>query len=154
MPQLDDIIPEAMDNYIGVEIIIFYGDTVSQGSFRHRKRDVEVNTIVRSNRNPILDTRTYELEFKYGSMSNYYEFFIAESMYAQCDEEVQKYLLFGSILDHKTNGNSLSVEDQYVVVRGQSLKRKTTKKLALVCPMEGWDNNMGQDIRPQGIPSH
>ena len=34
---------------------------------------------------------------------------------------------FGSILDHKTDGHALSVADQYVVVRGQSSKQKTTK---------------------------
>ena len=70
---------------------------------------MEGNTIGRANINPILDTRTYEVEFEDGSMSTYSEFFIAESMYAQCNEEGHKYLLFGSILDHKTDGNTLSV---------------------------------------------
>ena len=48
-------------------------------------------------------------------------------MYDQFDEEEQKYLLFGSILDHKTDGHALSMADQDVVIRGQHLKRKTTK---------------------------
>ena len=82
--------------------------------------NVEVNTIDRSSSNPILDTRTYEVEFKDGSMSTYSTNVIAESMYAQCDEEVQQYLLFGSILDHNRDGYALSVADQDVVVRGRS----------------------------------
>ena len=48
-------------------------------------------------------------------------------MYAQCDEEGQQYLLFGSILYHKTDGHSILVENKDVVVRGKSSKQKTTK---------------------------
>ena len=127
MPEVDDISPEAKENYIGAEIIISHGDTVAQGIVRRRKRDVEGNTIGRANRNPILDTRAYEVEFEDGSMSTYSANVIAESMYAQCDEEGQQYILFGSILYHKTDGHALSVVDQDVVVRGKSPKHRTKK---------------------------
>ena len=60
-------------------------------------------------------------------MITYSANFIAESMYAQFDEEGQKYFLFGSILDHNTDGYALSMADQDVVLRGQILKRKTMK---------------------------
>ena len=59
---------------------------MDQGSVRRRKRNVWGNTIGRAKSNPILDTQTYEVEFKDGSMSTYYANVIAESMYAQCDE--------------------------------------------------------------------
>ena len=52
--------------------MISHGDTVAQGSVRRRKREVEGNTIVRANSNPILDTRANEVEFEDGSMSTYY----------------------------------------------------------------------------------
>ena len=87
MPEVDEIMPEAMDNYIGAQIMISSGDTVAQGSVRHRKRDMEGNNIGRANSNPIIDTRTYEVEFKDGSMSTYSSNVISESMYDQCDEE-------------------------------------------------------------------
>ena len=35
MPEVDDITPEAMENYIGAEIMISHGDTVAQGSVNH-----------------------------------------------------------------------------------------------------------------------
>ena len=60
-------------------------------------------------------------------MSTYSANVIAESMYAQCNDEGQQYFLFGLILDHKTDGNALSMADQYVVLCGRSSKRKTTK---------------------------
>ena len=74
-----------MENYIGEEIIIYHGDTVSQGSARRRNPDVEVNIIGRANSNPILDTRANEVEFEDGSMSTYSADVIEESMYSQCD---------------------------------------------------------------------
>ena len=56
MNDVDDITPEAMDNYIGAEMMISHGDTVDQGSVRRRRRDVEGNTIGRANSNPNIDT--------------------------------------------------------------------------------------------------
>ena len=46
--------------------MISHGDTVDQRSARRRNRDVEGNTIGRANSNPILYTRTYEVEFEDG----------------------------------------------------------------------------------------
>ena len=60
-------------------------------------------------------------------MSTYSGNIIEEGMYTQCGEEGHKYLLFGSILYHKTDGHALSVADRDVVVRGRISKRKTTK---------------------------
>ena len=79
---------------------------------------MEGNNIARANSNPILDTRTYEVEFEDGGTSTYSADFIAESMYDKCDEEGQQYLLFGSILDHKTDRHALSGSHQDVVVPG------------------------------------
>ena len=122
MPKVDDITPEAMNNYIGAEIMIYHGDTLAQESVRRRKRNVQGNTVGRSNSNPILDTRTYEVEFEDSIMSTHSANVIAESVYAQFDYEGQQYLFFGSILDHKIDGNALSVADQDLVVRGRSSK--------------------------------
>ena len=90
MSEMDDIMPKEMYNYIGVQIMISHSDTVAQVIVRHRKRDVEGNTIGGDNSNPILDTRTYEVEIKDGSMVTYYANVISENMYAWCDEEGQK----------------------------------------------------------------
>ena len=61
MPDVDEITPEMMENYIGAEIIISHGDTVAQGIVRRRKSDVEGNNIGRANSNLILYTRIYEV---------------------------------------------------------------------------------------------
>ena len=56
MPEVDEITSEAMEEFIGAEIIISNGDIASQGSVRLRKRNMEGNTIGGANGNPILDT--------------------------------------------------------------------------------------------------
>ena len=95
MPEVDDIMPKAIDNYIGADIMVSHGDTVYRLSVRRRKHDVGGNTIGRANSNPILDTRVYEVEFEDGSMRTYSANVIAGSMYARCGEEGQQCLLFG-----------------------------------------------------------
>ena len=90
MPEVDDIMTEAMENYIGADIMISHCDTVAQGIGRCRKRDVKGDTIDRANSNTNIDTKSYEVEFKDGSMSTYSENVIAESMYSHCDEEGQQ----------------------------------------------------------------
>ena len=40
MPEVDEITPESMNNYIGAEIMIYHGYTVDKVSGRRRKHDV------------------------------------------------------------------------------------------------------------------
>ena len=61
MLEVYDIIPDAMENYIGAKIIISNGDTLAQGSVRQMNSDVEGNNIGRANSNLILYTRIYEV---------------------------------------------------------------------------------------------
>ena len=56
MPEVYEITPEVMENYIGAEIMISHSYNVAQGSGRRRKHNVEGNTISRANSNPIIDT--------------------------------------------------------------------------------------------------
>ena len=68
MPEVDGIMLEAMDKYIGVEIMVSHGDTVTQGSVRSRKLKMEGNAFGRANSNPIIDTQYYEVKFEDGSL--------------------------------------------------------------------------------------
>ena len=66
MPEVDDITPETIDNYIGAKIIISHDDTLAQGGVRRRKRDMEENTIGGANSNTILDIQNYEWNLRMG----------------------------------------------------------------------------------------
>ena len=77
--------PEIGDNYLNMELMLPRGVTLARGRVTERKRDHEGNVIGRSNANPILDTREYEVKFEDGDVTELTANVIAESMYAMCD---------------------------------------------------------------------
>jgi len=64
-----------------------------------RKRDAEGNTVGRANGNLILDTRTYNVEFGDGTITELTANKIAECMYAQCDPMGNQYVLLDCFVD-------------------------------------------------------
>ena len=93
--------PEIGDNYVNMELMLPRGGTLARGRVTERKPDHEGNVIGRSNANPILDTREYELRVGDGNVTELTANAIAESMYAMCDENGNYILLFDAIVDHK-----------------------------------------------------
>ena len=93
-----------------------------------RKRDHEVNVIGRSNANPILDTREYEVKFEDGDVTNLTANVIAESMYAMCDKNGDHILLFDAIIDHNKNDKAMTrTEQNFVHSRGKQQYKRSTK---------------------------
>ena len=85
-----------------------------------RKRDHEGNIIGRSNANPILDTREYEVKFEDGDVTELTANAISESMYAMCDEKGDHILLFDAVVDHKKNDKAMTrTEQKFVDYRGK-----------------------------------
>ena len=73
------------------------------------------------------------MEFLRGKITELAANIIDESMYAQCDVNVNDYLLLDTFLDHRKNGLALSVEDQKLVVKGQETLRKSTASWDIHC---------------------
>ena len=67
IPEVDDITPEVMDNYIGAEIMMSHGDAVDQGSDRRRKCDVEGNIIGRPIVIPLFILKLMKWNLRMGS---------------------------------------------------------------------------------------
>ena len=74
-----------MDQYTGAEVLLPKGNSSTTGRVRGRKRDSEGKLHGKSHLNPILDTRTYEVEFPDGEVNEYSANVIAENMWSQCD---------------------------------------------------------------------
>ena len=127
MPDRDDDDPEVFDNYLGAEVALSRGDVISTGKVVGRKRELDGSVKGKANRNPILDTRTYRVEFPDGAEAEYSANTIAENMWAQCDLEGKQHILMDSIIDHSTDGHAVKKADQMIVVNGRSSKKKTTK---------------------------
>ena len=77
--------------------------------------------------NPILDMRTYEVEFPDGQIAKYSANIIAENMYAQCDTEGDQYLMPKEIVDWKKDASATSPADMYVTCSANKHFCKTTK---------------------------
>jgi Reverse transcriptase (RNA-dependent DNA polymerase) len=93
-----------------------------------RKRDDNNHPIGISNTNPLLDTRVYEVQFPDGTEKEYTANLIAEALYSQVDLEGNQYLLLDEILDHKSDGTAVQLDDMYLPQTGSnSHMRRTTK---------------------------
>ena len=112
---VDDVTPEELDNYLGAEVLLSKGDRMISGKVVGRKRELDGTLKGTANSNPILDTRTYEVEFPDGDVAEYAANVIAENMYAQCDAEGNQHLLLEAISDHKTDNHAVKQADNFVV---------------------------------------
>jgi hypothetical protein len=81
------------------------------GTGKNWKRDSEGNLVGRSNMNPLLDTREYEVEFPNGSIDVLAANAIAESLYSQLDEEGRSYSILYEIVYHCKEGNAIPGDD-------------------------------------------
>jgi hypothetical protein len=80
------------------------------------------------NRNPILDTRAYEVMFPDGELRQYSVNVIAENMHAQVDSEGYHYCLLDEIVSHQSTNKAVKKEDSCVYDKyGNASKSLTTK---------------------------
>ena len=70
---------EVGDHYIGPEIQLSRGDQMAKGHVVVRSQDANGNVMGRSHTNPILDMRTYQVEFAGGNVTELTTNVIAES---------------------------------------------------------------------------
>jgi hypothetical protein len=64
-----EITPEMGDNYLTAEIMLPRGGTMVKGCISACKRDRDGNPVGLANSNPILDTRSYIIDFDYGDQT-------------------------------------------------------------------------------------
>jgi hypothetical protein len=130
MPDIDNLDEhdvDTYDQYVGVSVQLSIGDKVQTGKVTGRKRGLDGVARVKTSANPILDTRTYNVEFPDGRSEEYTANVIAENMYAQCDEEGNHFLRLQDIVGHKTDGHAVERADMYIKVGSNIQIRKTPK---------------------------
>jgi hypothetical protein len=105
------------------------GDKMQTGKVISRKRGADGDVKGVANTNPILDSRTYEVEFPDGEVTEYSANVIAENMFAQCDMEGN---LMSALVDHKKDGHAVEIADGFVQ-RGSNRHRRITTKGWQLC---------------------
>ena len=127
IPDIDDADPDTHDYYVGAEVELSIGDNVMSGKVKRRKRELDGTLKGKANSNPILDSRTYEVEFPDGQVVEYSANVIAQNMYSQCDTEGNQYLLLKEIVDWRKDDTAIGRDDMYVQSGANRHLRKTTK---------------------------
>ena len=92
-------------------------------------RNNEGQKIGEFNRNPILNTKVYDVMFPDGAVHQYEAKAIAENIYSQVDEDCHKYQLMDHINNHKSYGRALPKIKAFTVPRNRNRARKQTTKV-------------------------
>jgi hypothetical protein len=109
MPEAD-----AYDAEMYAEIMVPKGDTLVSAKVIGRKTDCDGNPIGIGHSNPFLDTRVYDVQLPDGHTEEFAANTIAENIYSQVDEEGRQHILLQEIIDHKTDGTAVAIDDKWI----------------------------------------
>jgi hypothetical protein len=112
-PEIGDYTPEAYDALISAELMLPKGDVLVPAKVTARKRDANRNPIGIANKNPILNTCIFEVQFPDGHTESYAANIIVENMYAQVDHEGNQFPLLDEIIDHHSNEKAVQIKDKF-----------------------------------------
>jgi hypothetical protein len=119
VPDQDNLPDNHYDQYVNAEVLLPKGDSMVRGKVKRRKLDNLGIPTGRRHDNPIVDTRTYYVEFPDGAEMEYTANMIAESMWAQCNIDGNQWLLMEAIIDHRANDSAVKEVDGYVAVNNR-----------------------------------
>jgi hypothetical protein len=100
------------DNYLVAELMLPKDGVLVKGRITAPKRDRDGNPVGCANDNPILDTRSYIIDFDDGDQTELTANMIAESLYLQCDPDGNQYVLLEEIVDHQHLPTGIKLSDQ------------------------------------------
>jgi hypothetical protein len=126
-----EITPDMGDNYLSAELMLPKGGVTVKGPVTAQKHDQDGNPIGLANNNPILDTRSYIVDFDDCDQTELTANMIAESSYLQCNPDGNQYVLLEEIVDHRCLPEAVILPDQRIIrADGKTyLKRSTIGQL-------------------------
>ena len=77
------------------------------------------------NKNPVFDTRKYEVQFHNRDLHTYTANVITELFYSQEYSEEHDSLYLADIMDHKSNASALINDDNYTTSNGRKVPKRT-----------------------------
>jgi hypothetical protein len=104
------------------------GDKTLTGKVTGYKRDGSGNPIGKTNPNPLLNTRMYQVQFSDGTIQDYAANHIAEAIYAAVDDEGNRFVLLDEIIDYRYTAEALKPDQAWTTSsNGNRHRIKTTK---------------------------
>jgi len=125
-----DWMPDVIDDrYVNMELALPRGDNrPTYAKVKSRVKDADGKPIGVANKNPILDTRLFEVEFADGHISEMTANSIAQNLFAQVDQEGHRLVLLDEIVDHRSSKDALKQADAFVKSHNNTKRRKETTK--------------------------
>lgn len=117
---------EALDGYIGAELLLPQQDGSTKHATVKKRKTLDGIPIGKSNNNPFLDTREYEVQLTDGSTLELTANQIAENMIALTNAAGQHYQLIDEIIDHKSDGNAIPVSEGTIETKTGNIRKKIT----------------------------
>lgn len=122
----------AGDTYLNAEIVLprLGHDHLQYARVTKRSKDEEGRPIGTANANPILDTRSYVVEFMDGHEEAFTANLIAEHMFSVVDQDGHRQQLMDEIIDHRVDrSKAINHDDSFTSTsKGAPKKRKKTTK--------------------------
>jgi hypothetical protein len=110
-----DVMPKFGDNLLNAKIMIPRGGILTKGHVTARKRDSAGNPIRLADPNPVLDTRSYIVDFADGNQAELSANLVAKLLYSQCGPDGEPYILLDEFIDHRRLDNAIKLSDQKLV---------------------------------------
>ena len=101
-----------VDTYVNMEIALPHrsDDALVDATVKKRALDGIGNPIGTYHKNPLLESRLYEVEYIDGTTENITANIIADNIMSQFYEEGKRQLILADIVDHRTDDNELKHE--------------------------------------------
>ena len=98
-----------------------------------RLKDKDRQPIETASKNPILDSRMYEVDYKGGHKVAMASKSIASNTFAQVVQDGQRFVLFDEIIDWRTDGSHIKSEDAFIHISNGNKRRRAIIKGWGVC---------------------
>jgi hypothetical protein len=148
IPEADEMFtPDTFgDVYLNKEVKLTAGandaSDVQFGKVTKRIRDAEGRPIGMANKNPLLDTREYEVEFRDGRTESISANLIAQNLFSQIDDEGARHVLLDEIVDHRRSDSAIDKADAIMTMKnGVKRRRHTTQGWQLLCQWKDGSSN-------------
>ena len=134
-PDADDFGELGYDEYLHTRVMMQVGDERLQCTVKNRVKDLNGKPIGERNQNPLLDTRSYELELPDGSIEVYNANQVAENLLSCVDDYGHMFKYMDEILGHRKDEKVAIKKENgtFQTKTGQTRKKATTK---------GWEFNV------------
>jgi hypothetical protein len=120
-PEAND--EESLNKYLNMELRMGAGtDDERWGQVIKHAKGIGGEAVGCAHANPFFDTREFEVKFTDGTIEQYTANIIAKNMYAQVNNEGNKFQLLDEIMDHKKDNTAIDIANGTVITSSRNVK--------------------------------